>query len=1146
MFKKLLITLVALTGMAFGQSAVHTPTLEGTYHWPGTDSWAFGNFSLTGNLPQCGSGTVMTGFQADLTPNCVATGSGVIPSLPEFSIQAYGSGGTLTSDSSITINPTTHTLTSPNVTTGNVVSGGPIIDVRYYGAVVNGTTDDTTAINNALTAASSVNGTILIPNGMSVLSSQITVPSNVSIQCQGQSSGFISTATTNAFYFAPGTGNSRISNCAINGSSTVKQHVDMDIGVSNVVLDHNWFTGGGTGGFGQITLSQVHDIWITDNQLLGGTGTYGIVANNNSSYNPTTGAGVFQAPLRIHIRGNKITSSGSEQLSIACFGCRYSDVIGNYIDEGNGIAGPPYTEGGYGVAMYAEPDGQADSLPTPTSVSGTTGTIVLTFPVPSSLASSYLPEVNDIVPVSIAATSGGTSTNVTVLGQVTSATQLSFTAPAGSNYTGVNFAATLSVTVNCSLNLCTVTAPAGNLPQVSSPSSPIYGGGNPVGFSTTISGVTGTGTINTFIQFASIISTTQFTYSCTGCSTSGSVAGAMTPSVTLNVVPTGCHVDNNTIRNAAGNGVYLQTAHNCTVNDNVFENVMQKEESGSLLEGAVSFNTGDNNIATGNTIRGSGGSCYDLENTRSAVVSGGTCTNFADYGVKLGSGDINFSVGGGLSIYGGSQDIFIPSASVVPANSGKIDSLYGYLPTGTGISIGTGGLVIPFDIEISNITIKTATAIDGFLDDGIRTHFTNVSCLGCIFQEQGTNPLISGLKSTGLSVNAGLVLSGTTGAHITDYNPNGDFEGISLQGQNSDVTVEGMKAVALTGNGIIDNSPAPATGTLTSGSPTLSSLSTCGGFGVGDFVTDVTTPSNIPAGTTITSTCTSGSATMSANAAGNATGDTIDFYTSPTTGLKLRNIEINGAGSTVSQCILFHAVQNLDAQNVSCAGYSTSADASINWTGVSNHGVIRGLNVNGQNQGIVVSGQAANLLAEHNTLTSNTSFAILDNSSGTGNIYRLNTITGNVSTQVSVSNSNSVLYQNFTGLSYFITGAPASTCGPVAYGEVQYQSDAVFGRNLWICGPGGWTQNSGGVLTGTSASLGGSSVASGVCISNTTTVTNAATSASASASPNTYPGDGFNWTAYVSAANTVTLKECNFTAGSLTPTASTFNIRVIQ
>jgi len=83
-----------------------------------------------------------------------------------------------------------------------------------------------------------------------------------------------------------------------------------------------------------------------------------------------------------------------------------------------------------------------------------------------------------------------------------------------------------------------------------------------------------------------------------------------------------------------------------------------------------------------------------------------------------------------------------------------------------------------------------------------------------------------------------------------------------------------------------------------------------------------------------------------------------------------------------------------------------------------------------------------------------------------------------------------------------------------------------------------------GSFSGTSVSLGGGALLAGACASNTTTVTGATTSMAAVASPNTYPGDGSTWSAQVTSANTVTTRVCAVVA--LTPTASTYNIRVIR
>lgn len=82
-------------------------------------------------------------------------------------------------------------------------------------------------------------------------------------------------------------------------------------------------------------------------------------------------------------------------------------------------------------------------------------------------------------------------------------------------------------------------------------------------------------------------------------------------------------------------------------------------------------------------------------------------------------------------------------------------------------------------------------------------------------------------------------------------------------------------------------------------------------------------------------------------------------------------------------------------------------------------------------------------------------------------------------------------------------------------------------------------------LAAVTTAIGGSQVNAGACTSSTVTVTGATTSMVAQASPVTFPGAGFQWNAYVSAANTVTVNVCA-TAASGTPTATAYNVRVVE
>ncbi len=81
-------------------------------------------------------------------------------------------------------------------------------------------------------------------------------------------------------------------------------------------------------------------------------------------------------------------------------------------------------------------------------------------------------------------------------------------------------------------------------------------------------------------------------------------------------------------------------------------------------------------------------------------------------------------------------------------------------------------------------------------------------------------------------------------------------------------------------------------------------------------------------------------------------------------------------------------------------------------------------------------------------------------------------------------------------------------------------------------------------LSATSGSLGGAPILAGQTITIATSVLGATTAMVALASPVTYPGDGFNWDAYVDTADSVTVRLTAVLAG--TPNASLYNIRVVR
>jgi hypothetical protein len=83
-------------------------------------------------------------------------------------------------------------------------------------------------------------------------------------------------------------------------------------------------------------------------------------------------------------------------------------------------------------------------------------------------------------------------------------------------------------------------------------------------------------------------------------------------------------------------------------------------------------------------------------------------------------------------------------------------------------------------------------------------------------------------------------------------------------------------------------------------------------------------------------------------------------------------------------------------------------------------------------------------------------------------------------------------------------------------------------------------------LTGATGSIGGGALAAGACVTGTASVPNSTTSMAVVVSPSADPGTGFTWEGWVSAAGTVTVRLCNVSGASATPSAETYNVRVLQ
>ncbi len=83
-------------------------------------------------------------------------------------------------------------------------------------------------------------------------------------------------------------------------------------------------------------------------------------------------------------------------------------------------------------------------------------------------------------------------------------------------------------------------------------------------------------------------------------------------------------------------------------------------------------------------------------------------------------------------------------------------------------------------------------------------------------------------------------------------------------------------------------------------------------------------------------------------------------------------------------------------------------------------------------------------------------------------------------------------------------------------------------------------------LAGQTGSILGQAFAAGTCATSAITISGVAAGMTAAASPETDPGPGFTWEAFVSSANTVLVRLCNISGAAATSAASIYDVRVIR
>lgn len=210
-------------------------------------------------------------------------------------------------------------------------------------------------------------------------------------------------------------------------------------------------------------------------------------------------------------------------------------------------------------------------------------------------------------------------------------------------------------------------------------------------------------------------------------------------------------------------------------------------------------------------------------------------------------------------------------------------------------------------------------------------------------------------------------------------------------------------------------------------------------------------------------------------------------------------------------------------------------------------GALAGSHINGgyYNTSLGSGAAATTLVSGHDNIDIGTPGNLADTpaagSNFTLNIGNVITATGLNAPSTSVTTIGGL--ETVTGaltLNSTLTAASLTTSGTVA-GSICATSSGLILYKTSGCGLNG-------ILSGTTGSIGGGALIPGACVAGTATVTGATSSMVATASPSADPDSslstGISIYAFVSAADTVTVRVCAIVA--VTPTAVTYNARVIQ
>lgn len=208
-----------------------------------------------------------------------------------------------------------------------VVSAAGYVNAANYGATGNGVTDDTTALQNAITAAAASTGALYIPAGTYLVSADLVVPSNCTIRGNGRATILKAKANTQPNIFKLlNVSHVTITDIAIDGN---KANVNQ-IGIQYVSLSGIWLRGSD-----DITIMRcyIHDCYVSGIMADGGCTNLFISHNrlvncfDNQIYIRAQDTAPYTPCSNGTITGN--VCSGGSYSGIQILGSSYFSIVGN-------------------------------------------------------------------------------------------------------------------------------------------------------------------------------------------------------------------------------------------------------------------------------------------------------------------------------------------------------------------------------------------------------------------------------------------------------------------------------------------------------------------------------------------------------------------------------------------------------------------------------------------------------------------------------------------------------------------------------------------------------------------------------------------------------------------------------------------------